>query len=123
VIATDVAEEGIDVAACNLVVAFDPSPSLKSFIQRRGRARAVDSRFAVMLPVEGAEGSKLVSFEKLEEDLNRAYQDDVARLEAQRAREDVYEVNEDVIHVASTGWVCCAVLWFVWCSDVNLLTV
>lgn len=48
IIATDVLEEGIDVAACNLVICFDPPQTLKSFIQRRGRARKKQSQFVIM---------------------------------------------------------------------------
>lgn len=41
--ATNVVEEGLDVQACQLVINFDPPATFSSFIQRRGRARAVDS--------------------------------------------------------------------------------
>lgn len=47
--ATDVAEEGIDVRACKLVVNFDLPRTVKSFIQRRGRARAEGSLMVAML--------------------------------------------------------------------------
>ncbi|PVU85960.1 hypothetical protein BB560_006854 [Smittium megazygosporum] len=48
-IATQVAEEGLDVADCNLVIRFDPALTLTSFIQARGRARSKKSTFAVMV--------------------------------------------------------------------------
>ncbi|KAF2862586.1 P-loop containing nucleoside triphosphate hydrolase protein [Piedraia hortae CBS 480.64] len=38
-VATSVLEEGIDVPACNLIISFDPAPTVVSFVQRRGRAR------------------------------------------------------------------------------------
>lgn len=41
--ATDVVEEGVDLAACNLVIHFDPIDNLKSFIQRKGRARRLSA--------------------------------------------------------------------------------
>jgi ERCC4-related helicase/dsRNA-specific ribonuclease len=47
-VATAVAEEGIDVAACRLVVRFDEVTTPISYIQSRGRARHLDSRFVVL---------------------------------------------------------------------------
>eukprot|EP00667_Euglena_gracilis_P000790 EG_transcript_789 len=48
--ATNVAEEGLDVPACNLVVRYDVSFSLTSMIQSRGRARKLGGQFVVLLP-------------------------------------------------------------------------
>ncbi|KAL6231901.1 hypothetical protein BDW75DRAFT_233236 [Aspergillus navahoensis] len=45
IVAMDALEEGVDVPACNTVVSFDRPVNLKSFIQRRGRARQKDSVF------------------------------------------------------------------------------
>lgn len=39
IVATNALEEGIDVQSCNVVACFDPPANVKSFIQRRGRAR------------------------------------------------------------------------------------
>ncbi|KAL6915716.1 hypothetical protein FSHL1_007166 [Fusarium sambucinum] len=47
-VSTSVLEEGIDVAACNLVVCFDETTTLKSHIQRRGRARKKKSKMIVL---------------------------------------------------------------------------
>ena len=46
-VTTSVLEEGIDVAQCDLVVAFTGSQSLISFIQMRGRARKKGSVFII----------------------------------------------------------------------------
>ena len=43
VVATSVVEEGIDIQATNLVVDFDHALTVRSYIQRRGRARKVAS--------------------------------------------------------------------------------
>lgn len=49
IVATSILEEGLDVQSCNLVVRFDPSANICSFIQSRGRARMQNSDFLLML--------------------------------------------------------------------------
>jgi ERCC4-related helicase len=102
IIATDVLEEGIDVTACNLVICFDPPPNLKSFIQRRGRARQEMSNFAIMFPQnEGA--SKLKSWRDLEQKLIEAYQNELRQIQDLEAIEDDVEVVPGRLEVRSTG--------------------
>jgi RecG-like helicase len=48
-VCTSVAEEGLDLTACRLVLRFDPPGRPLAFIQSRGRARAVDSYMIVMV--------------------------------------------------------------------------
>jgi ERCC4-related helicase len=91
IIATDALEEGIDVTACNLVICFDPPPNLKSFIQRRGRARQEKSKFAIMFPKnEGS--SKIDSWRALEANLIRAYQDELRQVQDLASTEHELEV-------------------------------
>ncbi|GJJ77797.1 endoribonuclease Dicer [Entomortierella parvispora] len=47
-VATDVAEEGLDIRRCRLVVRFDNKHTLISFIQSRGRARDPNSDYVIM---------------------------------------------------------------------------
>lgn len=47
-ISTSVLQEGLDVAACNHIVIFDRTWSLKSFVQSRGRARARNSSYTII---------------------------------------------------------------------------
>eukprot|EP00438_Fugacium_kawagutii_P016628 Skav205648 [mRNA] locus=scaffold458:127504:129030:+ [translate_table: standard] len=47
-VATSVAEEGIDVACCNLVVRMEPAHTVIKFIQARGRARYPSSHYVIM---------------------------------------------------------------------------
>ena len=48
IFATQVAEEGVDIPACNLVVRFNPYSDIIQYVQSRGRARKKDSVYAVM---------------------------------------------------------------------------
>lgn len=47
--ATSVAEEGLDIPDCNLIVRFDPARTVIQYIQSRGRARHKNSRMLHML--------------------------------------------------------------------------
>ncbi|KAK6911762.1 Ribonuclease III domain [Dillenia turbinata] len=49
IVATSILEEGLDVQSCNLVIRFDPSTTVCSFIQSRGRARMQNSDFVLMV--------------------------------------------------------------------------
>lgn len=44
-IATNVVEEGLDVSECNLVICMNEMLNVKAFIQMKGRARQLDSKF------------------------------------------------------------------------------
>eukprot|EP01042_Synura_sphagnicola_P014208 gene14208-17998_t len=48
--ASEVAEEGIDIGKCRFVVHFDPPKTVKSQIQRRGRARAAQAQLIHIWP-------------------------------------------------------------------------
>ncbi|KAK4278616.1 hypothetical protein QN277_016440 [Acacia crassicarpa] len=49
IVATSILEEGLDVQSCNLVIRFDPSATVCSFIQSRGRARVQNSEYILMV--------------------------------------------------------------------------
>jgi dsRNA-specific ribonuclease len=48
--ATDIAEEGLDVRSCQRVINFDLPATVKSYVQRRGRARAQNSIMLNLIP-------------------------------------------------------------------------
>lgn len=104
IVATDVLEEGIDVSACSVVVCYDKPPRLKSFIQRRGRARRQHSTFAMVFSTEDNESS-LRKWQNLEKIMEEAYQEDRTRLEKVRALETISEDVDASLRVKSTGYV------------------
>lgn len=48
-VATNVAEEGLDIQTCCLVVRFDLPETVASFIQSRGRARMTISEYVFLV--------------------------------------------------------------------------
>ncbi|KAH1434448.1 Dicer-like protein 2 [Aspergillus fumigatus] len=90
IIATDVLEEGIDLSACSVVVCYDKPPNLKSFIQRRGRARRKQSTFAIMFPTDDT-SADVSRWQDLEQAMIEAYQDDERQLQSVSALESLDE--------------------------------
>ncbi|KAL4741976.1 hypothetical protein BDV11DRAFT_212303 [Aspergillus similis] len=78
--ATSVAEEGLDIADCNLVIRFDLFNTMIQYVQSRGRARQANSTYAKLverdnqgqqqrlLEVQGAETIKQAFCESLPKD-------------------------------------------------------
>ncbi|KMU77858.1 hypothetical protein CISG_06701 [Coccidioides immitis RMSCC 3703] len=101
IIATAVLEEGIDVPICDLVICFDLPKDLRSFIQRRGRARKKGSKFALFLHSEDrATSSELHLMEKT---MKQLYLENKRALEHIQYLENVEEEGYDGFRVASTG--------------------
>nr|AFK29469.1 Dicer1 [Locusta migratoria]BAW35364.1 Dicer1 [Locusta migratoria] len=48
-VGTSVLEEGIDVPKCNLVIRFDVPSMYRSYVQSKGRARAPDAHYLLMI--------------------------------------------------------------------------
>ncbi|TKY72393.1 Endoribonuclease Dicer-like 2 [Spatholobus suberectus] len=101
IVATSILEEGLDVQSCNLVIRFDPSPTVCSFIQSRGRARMQNSDYILMV-----KSGDSVTCSRLEKYLASA---DIMRKESLRHSSlpcDAFEgdeFDEEVYRVASTG--------------------
>ncbi|CRG88982.1 Dicer-like protein 2 [Talaromyces islandicus] len=99
-VATSVLEEGIDVPACNIVICFEPPKELKSFIQRRGRARDRQSKF--ILFVDGNDSESVAKWTFMEEHLKKIYADSMRKLEEIQALEDIEEDSPENFRVPST---------------------
>jgi endoribonuclease Dicer len=75
VIATSVAEEGLDFPACDLVVRFDPLHHMIAYVQSRGRARNKASTFVLMVQEDNvAQIQTFVKLQQKEPELNQVYQ-------------------------------------------------
>lgn len=100
IIATSVCEEGIDITACNIVICYEKPPNVKAFIQRRGRARSSKSKYFIMFPEGGKDGT--FEWERLEEEMKEKYMDDMRELEELEVLESK-EVDAREYVIESTG--------------------
>ena len=100
-VATSVLEEGIDVPACNLVICVDKPTSLKSFIQRRGRARMHSSHLYLLLDESTHEHTH--EWEELEAQMKAKYEDDMRQLQRLNELEESEVPYFEPIYVPSTG--------------------
>lgn len=60
-VVTSVAEEGLDISACNLIIKYNTVDSERSMIQRRGRARSLDSKSFLVCLDENVEQHELTN--------------------------------------------------------------
>jgi len=65
--ATSVAEEGLDIPDCNLVIRFDLYSTLIQYIQSKGRARQANSRFIHMYEAGNHEHASIIREVRLNE--------------------------------------------------------
>ncbi|KAL1966075.1 hypothetical protein VTN77DRAFT_4823 [Rasamsonia byssochlamydoides] len=99
-VTTSVLEEGIDVSACNIVICFDPPTNLRSFIQRRGRARDKKSKFIVFL--DEKDNDKLAKWSIMEEEMRKIYSDNMRLLREIEERENIEECSPEFFRIPST---------------------
>ncbi|KAF8344148.1 uncharacterized protein EI90DRAFT_3284602 [Cantharellus anzutake] len=109
IVATDVAEEGLDFQACNIIVRFDHLKTLVGYIQSRGRARRQDSVYVVM--EEAHSGLSILGYGRMysaENELKRRYRnrspasalDDV---DDGQVEEDDFNTTNEIYTIPSTG--------------------
>lgn len=103
IVTTNALEEGIDVSACNVVICFDKPPNLKSFIQRRGRARRAASKFVIMFEDNGLQSSPISTWLELEEEMRRTYMDELRLHQTIQTLECVEEASDQEMVVPSSG--------------------
>ncbi|KAF8968313.1 type III restriction enzyme [Flammula alnicola] len=88
-IATSVAEEGLDFPKCDLVVRFDTLHHMIGYVQSRGRARKKASTFIVMLQKgDVAQREKYRILQEKEPEINQVYQTRHGNVEEEEDEED-----------------------------------
>ncbi|KAL2653060.1 hypothetical protein R1flu_021188 [Riccia fluitans] len=101
-IATNVAEEGLDIQACHSVIRFDGCKTVRSYIQSRGRARRPGSDYIVFME-KGNEAHKedLIALIKSEMKMVESAQDRTSGLAAPILPPEVETV--EIYRVKNTG--------------------
>ncbi|KAF2116487.1 dicer-like protein-like protein 2 [Lophiotrema nucula] len=102
-LATSVLEEGIDVSSCHLVICFERPKNLKSFIQRRGRARRRESKYIIFLPDSDDTARSPEKWQQLEHEMVEAYLNDLREVKQAEERELTEEDIEMFYKVEATG--------------------
>ncbi|BGP05277.1 Dicer-like protein 1 [Rhodotorula toruloides] len=74
VVATRVAEEGLDIQKVNVVVRFDALTTITGYVQSRGRARASDARYIVIAEEGSPEAAKYKEYVAQEAALRDMYE-------------------------------------------------
>ena len=95
------------MSRCKMVICFDRPPNLKSFIQRRGRARKSDSKFVVMFE-DGSPSDVMTVWTGLEAQMRDMYMDEMRQLKETQDEEDLFEgihPQQRPLFVKSTGYV------------------
>jgi endoribonuclease Dicer len=107
IIATAVAEEGLDIQACGNVIRWDLPNNMASWAQSRGRARRKRSSFVLMFERGGIDDARIAQFENLERDMVAEY--NTMRKAVKRPPPVPPEVDDEFepceFKVESTGWV------------------
>ncbi|KAI9883737.1 MAG: hypothetical protein M1823_004494 [Watsoniomyces obsoletus] len=102
IISTSVLDEGIDVSACHIVICFNPPPNLKTFIQRRGRARRKESKYVMMMHPEEIT-AKQRDWDSLEARMKAKYMNEMRQLEEWQEREGQKEEYKARFEIEATG--------------------
>ncbi|KIM49536.1 hypothetical protein M413DRAFT_438720 [Hebeloma cylindrosporum] len=93
-IATSVAEEGLDFPECDLVVRFDPVQHMVGYLQSRGRARKQASTFIVMIPKgDTLQLERYQTLQQKEPEVARVYQTRHAVADEEDVDDDMDETD------------------------------
>ncbi|KAF9129876.1 Dicer-like protein 1 [Mortierella sp. 14UC] len=91
-VSTSVAEEGLDIQPCNVVIRFDPVTTTISYIQSRGRARQKNSRYIMMMEYDNR--SEEAALEKIQIG-EKSMRDWCHSLDSERLMQKPASIDED----------------------------
>ena len=105
IVATAVAEEGIDIQACGSVIRWDPPQNMASWAQSRGRARKKRSTFTMMFEKGSKQQSDIAKWEEIERQMRGLIYDPSREMAVEG---DVFEDGADedddkIYEIGSTG--------------------
>jgi len=93
-VCTSVMEEGVDISSMNLVIRFDEPANFRAFIQSRGRARMVESKFVLMC-AENDPAGNYPKWRVLEAEMKAKYMDEMRQIAQRVADESLDEETSD----------------------------
>ncbi|KAG1716076.1 hypothetical protein ID866_1102 [Astraeus odoratus] len=106
VVATSVAEEGLDIQACGNVIRWDVPSNMASWAQSRGRARKKRSSFVLMFESGGVDDVRIAQFEELERQMVALYNEERQKMEVEIPEWEAADLGDDeycTFKVESTG--------------------
>lgn len=101
-VCTSVMEEGVDISSMNLVIRFDEPANFRAFIQSRGRARKVESKFVLMCSENDPAGS-YEKWKALESEMKAKYMDEMRQISQCAEDESMDEACDEYLADNSTG--------------------
>jgi len=119
IVATAVAEEGIDIQACGSVIRWDPPQNMASWAQSRGRARKKRSTFTMMFEEGSKQQADIARWEEIERQMRALIYDPSREMTLKEdILEDGKEEDDDMIYeIAATGSALLQII-----PDVHYLT-
>ncbi|EPQ54406.1 P-loop containing nucleoside triphosphate hydrolase protein [Gloeophyllum trabeum ATCC 11539] len=107
IVATAVAEEGIDIQACGNVIRWDPPQNMASWAQSRGRARRERSSFILMFSDDNVFRKQVLQWEGLEKQMVALYNDPNRQvIKMVDETDEMDEDDEELLYsIPSTGAV------------------
>lgn len=101
-VCTSVMEEGVDISSMNLVIRFDEPANFRAFIQSRGRARMVESKFVLMCGNTDPAGN-YQKWKALEAEMKAKYMDEMRQIAQQVDEEEEEEICDEYLASDTTG--------------------
>ncbi len=101
-VCTSVMEEGVDISSMNLVIRFDEPANFRSFIQSRGRARMVQSKFVLMCG-DNDPADSYSRWRALEAEMKSKYMDEMRQIAQLVEDEEGVEGCDEYLYDSTTG--------------------